>query len=106
VAAVAAPIGAGAAAAEEHDQRFRIDLALQFGQEVRIAHAARVLVPFDLDRIGHTADPVPFGPGAHVDDFGAGRQLQQFAGFLWRHFALVGAPKCLAPGAGKAEDFG
>src|SRR5574343_1449146 len=33
---------AGTAAAEEHDQRFRIDLALQLGHEVRVAHAARV----------------------------------------------------------------
>src|SRR5574343_257168 len=97
---------AGTAAAEEHDQRFRIDLALEFGQEVRVAHAARVLVPFDLDRIGNAADPVPFGAGPDINDFGAGRQLQQLAGFLRRHFDLVGAAKGLAAGAGKGQYVG
>src|SRR5574343_2092761 len=97
---------AGAAAAEEHHQRLRVDLALQFCQKIRIAHTARILVPFDFDRVGNAPDPVPFGTGADIDKLGAGGQLQQLAGFLRRHFALVGATKGLAPGAGEAEDFG
>src|SRR5574343_140804 len=97
---------AGTAAAEEHDQRFGINLAFQFGQEVRVAHAAGVLVPFNLDRVGNTADPVPFGAGPDINDLGAGRQLQQLGGFLRCQFALVGAAKSLAAGAGKAEYVG
>src|SRR6185369_1767971 len=80
---------AHAAAAEEHDRRLRIDLALQFGEEIRVADAARVLVPFDLDGIRDAAHPVPFGPGPDIDDLGTGGQAEHLRSLLRRQLALV-----------------
>ncbi len=99
-------IRADAAAAKEHDHSLGRDLALQFGQEIGIAHAARVLVPLDLDGARNAADPVPFGAGTHVDQSGAGRQLQHFPGFLWGQGALVGQAERFAACVGLVEDLG
>lgn len=98
-------IRAHATAAQEHDQRFAVDLALQFGQEMRIAHSPRVLVPFDLDGIGNAPDPVPFGAGPHIDELGAGSQVQQVECFLRRQCPLIGQAQCLGTVVGKIEDL-
>ena len=97
--------GANAAATDEHDQRFRIDLALEFGQEMGVADAARILVPLDFDSAGNASDPVEFGARAHIDQTGTRCQVQQLAGFLRGQFTLVGALQCLSAGPGKGENF-
>ena len=63
------------AASTEEDQGFVIDLTLQFGKKVRVAHSAGVLIPFHLDRTGDASDPIPLGTGPHINQFGAWRQL-------------------------------
>src|SRR5574343_159135 len=98
--------GAHAATAQEHDQGFRIDLALQFGNEIRVAHTARVLVPLDLDGIGHPSDPIPLGAGTYIDQLGAGCELQQVVCFARCEFALVGAFESPAAFTGQVQDVG
>ena len=91
-------IGAGATAAQEHHQHLGIDLALELGQEVGVGFVAGVEHPFDLDGVGHAADPVPFGAGAHVHEPGARGELQHVPGFAGRQGAGVGeiqAPRTL-----------
>ena len=100
------PDGANTAAAQEHDQRFGIDLALEFGQKVRVACAAGVLIPLDFNGTGYASNPVPFGAGAHVDKPRAGGEAQQVACFLRCQFALIRALQGLATSLGQAEYLG
>ena len=97
-------IGAGAAAAQEHHQCFRIDLTLELGQEMRIRFISGVQHPFDLDRVGDAADPVPFGTGAHIDQPGAGGELQYVPRFARCQGSGVG--EIHAPGALLCEGEG
>jgi len=64
------------------------------------------LIPLDLDGVGHAPDPVPFGAGAYIDNFGTGGEVQQIAGFARCQFALVGALQRHAAFVGQIEDFG
>ena len=75
-------------------------------KEIWVAHAARILVPLDLDGIRHAADPVPFGPGADVDQLGAGGETEQVVCFGRRQRALVGQAEGLGTLAGEVDDLG
>lgn len=97
--------GAYAAAAEENNQCFRINLAFQFDQEVWIACAAGIPVPFDFYCAGNAADPIPFGTRPDIDQFGPGGELPKIECFLWRQFALVGTFQPCSAGLRNGENF-
>ena len=87
---VGSGVRAHAAAAQEHYQRFRVHLALELGQEMGVGLVTGIKHPFEFDRARHAADPVPLGTGAHVDEPGAGGQLQDVPGFAGCQRAGVG----------------
>ena len=99
-------VRAGAATAEEEHRRLRVYGLLQLGEEIFIAPAAGVGVPFDLGGAGDAAHPVLLGPGADVDETGAGGVLQDIVGLLRRQRAGVGKAQGLGAFPRQGKDFG
>jgi len=64
------------------------------------------MVPFHLDGPRDAADPVPFGPGAHVHEAGAGGEAEQVEGLGRQHGAGIGKTHGLAALLRQREDVG
>ena len=94
-----------AAAADEHDQRLRINLTLQLDEKMRITHAARILIPFNFNGIRNPANPIPFGSGSHINQFAARRQVQNSLRLERRQCPLVRKAQSFRTLLREGQDF-
>lgn len=94
------------AAADEHEQRFMIDLLFELRKKIFVLLVPRIAHPLDFDRAWNSADPLPFGTRAHVDKSGARCQAQELARLPWRQGARVRQFELLGARLRKTKDVG
>ena len=93
------------AATDEQQQRFMINGALEFADEVRVQMFLRIVLPLNFDGLGNAANPLKFCVRTHIDQPGAWRMLQYMPGLSRRQRALVSKIKVAAALLGKLKDF-
>lgn len=96
---------ADTAAADEQQQGFVVDSALEFSQEIRVGFHAGVGLPFDFDGIRDAADPVQFGAAANIDEPRTGGALQNFPRLARRQRTFEGELLVAAALCGDLENL-
>lgn len=98
-------VGASPAAADEQQQRLRVDLLTQLGQKMRVRNTSGIGVPLDLDGRRNAPDPIKLGTCPHVNNACSRSQPEHGMRFLRRQCATIRQTGFLCPLAGKLQDI-